>query len=271
MIVSGVAEALYEHDMRIVVCPTLHLHDREVSLLERLMQGTTDCGLLILPEESSRELRTLMDHGYRFVVVDPRKPIDERVPTVSAAHSAGADQATRHLLALGHRRIAVITGPRGWMATEERKRGYHAALAAAGVLPDPELEIESDFAVDGGHASASALLDLPAPPSAIFAFNDQLAIGAMQAALERDLRVPDDLSIVGFDDTAEAELVTPALTTVRQPLAEMGRMAVSLLIRLLENRTVEALHVELETQLIVRGSTGAPAGEQSTLITSVRG
>jgi LacI family transcriptional regulator len=271
VIVSGVAEALYEHDMRIVVCPTLHQHDREVSLLERLMQGTTDCGLLILPEESSRELRTLMDHGYRFVVVDPREPIDERVPTVSAAHSAGADQATRHLLALGHRRIAVITGPRGWMATEERKRGYHAALAAAGVLPDPELAIESDFAVGGGHASAGALLDLPSPPTAIFAFNDQLAIGAMRAALERDLRVPEDLSIVGFDDTATAELVTPALTTVRQPLAEMGRMAVSLLIRLLENRSVEALHVELETQLIVRGSTAAPAGEQSALITSARG
>jgi LacI family transcriptional regulator len=139
------------------------------------------------------------------------------------------------------------------------------------VLPDPELAIESDFAVGGGHASAGALLDLPSPPTAIFAFNDQLAIGAMRAALERDLRVPEDLSIVGFDDTATAELVTPALTTVRQPLAEMGRMAVSLLIRLLENRSVEALHVELETQLIVRGSTAAPAGEQSALITSARG
>jgi LacI family transcriptional regulator len=145
------------------------------------------------------------------------------------------------------------------MATEERQRGYHAALAAAGVLPDPELVVESNFDVDGGHAAATALLELAHPPTAIFAFNDPLAIGAMQAARARNLRVPQDLSIVGFDDTAEAELVTPALTTVRQPLAEMGRMAVSLLTRLLENRPFEALHVELATQLVVRDSTAAPA------------
>ena len=259
LIVAGVAEALYEHDMRIVLCPTLHEHAREVSLLERLMHGTTDCGLLVLPEESSSELRTLMNHGYRFVVVDPRKRIDERVPTVSANHSSGADQATRHLLDLGHRRIGAITGPRGTMATEERQRGYHAALAAAGVLPDPQLVIESNFDIDGGRRAAAALLDLADPPTAIFAFNDPLAIGAMQAALARNLRIPQDLSVVGFDDTAEAELVTPALTTVRQPLAEMGRMAVSLLTRLLENHRFEALHVELATQLIIRASSGPPA------------
>ena len=123
VIVAGVAEALYEHDMRIVVCPTQHEHDREVSLLERLMRGTTDGGLLVLPEESGAELGTLMDHGYQFVVVDPRMRIDGRVPTVSAAHSSGAGHAMRHLLGLGHRRIGAITGPRGWMATEERQRG----------------------------------------------------------------------------------------------------------------------------------------------------
>ncbi len=256
LIVAGVADALYEHDMRIVLCPTLHEHDREVSLLERLVHGTTDGGLLVLPEESSGELQTLLTHGFRFVVVDPRNLLDGQVPTVSAAHSSGADQAVRHLLDLGHRRIAAITGPAGMMATEERKRGYHAALAAAGVMLDPELVIESNFDVDGGRAAASLLLNLAEPPTAIFAFNDQLAIGALQTALARDLRVPQDLSIVGFDDTSEAELVMPALTTVRQPLAEMGRMGVSLLTRLLENHRLEAVHVELATQLVVRGSSG---------------
>jgi len=256
VITSGVAEALYELDMRIVLAPTLHEHDREVDLLERLMHGTTDGGLLVLPEESGSELRTLMAYGYRFVVVDPRRRIDERVPTVSAAHSSGADQATRHLLELGHRRIAAITGPADMMATEERLRGYHAALAAAGVLADRGLVIESDWEVDGGRRAAAALLELPDPPTAIFAFNDPLAIGAMQSVVERGFRVPQDVSIVGFDDTVEAEFVTPRLTTVRQPLAEMGRMGVSLLMRLLENRSFEALHVELATQLIVRASTG---------------
>ena len=145
------------------------------------------------------------------------------------------------------------------MATAERIRGYLAALAAAGIAPNRELVIESNFDVDGGRAAATTLLESPEPPTAIFAFNDQLAIGAMQTAFARNLRVPDDLSIVGFDDTAEAELVTPALTTLRQPLAEMGRMGVSLLTRLLDHRQLEALHIELETQLIVRGSTGRPS------------
>jgi LacI family transcriptional regulator len=261
VIIAGVTEALYEQDMRIVLCPTLHEHDREVSLLERLMHGTTDCALLVLPEESSSELRTLMQYGFRFVVVDPRMRIDERVPTVSAAHSAGANQATAHLLELGHRRIAVITGPEGWMATDERLRGHRAALAAAGVLPDGALVVESNFEVDGGRAAAAQLLDLAEPPTAIFAFNDQLAIGAMQAALERGMRVPEELSIVGFDDTAEAEIVTPRLTTVHQPLAEIGRMGVSLLTRLLENQRLEALHVELETKLVTRGSTAPPRSQ----------
>jgi LacI family transcriptional regulator len=259
VIVAGVADALYEHDMRIVLCPTLHEHDREVSLLERLVHGTTDGGLLILPEESTTELRTLMTHGFRFVVVDPRTRIDGKVPTVAAANASGADEATRHLLDLGHRRIAAITGPANLMASKERLRGYNAALAAAGVTPAAELVIESNFGVDGGCVAASSLLELAEPPTAIFAFNDQLAIGAMQTAFARNLRVPEDVSIVGFDDTAEAELFRPALTTVRQPLAEMGRMGVSLLTRLLENHQLEAVHVELATRLIVRGSTGSPA------------
>jgi len=258
-IVAGVSETLYEQDMRIVLCPTLHEHDREVSLLARLMHGTTDGALLVLPEESNRELRSLMEHGFLFVVLDPRKRMEERVPTVSAAHSAGAAQATAHLLELGHRRIAAITGPRGWMASDERVRGYHAALAAAGVMPDPSLVVESNFEIDGGRSAARELLAWGERPTAIFAFNDQLAIGAMQAAADVGLSVPDDLSVVGFDDTAEAQIVTPRLTTVHQPLAEIGRMGVSLLSRLLDGQRVEALHVELETTLVVRDSTAPPA------------
>ena len=255
-IIAGVSETLYEQDMRIVLCPTLHEHDREVSLLARLMHGTTDGALLVLPEESNRELRSLMEHGFRFVVLDPRKRMEERVPTVSAAHSAGAAQATAHLLELGHRRIAAITGPHGWMASDERVRGYQSALAAAGVLPDPSLVIESNFEIDGGQSAAMVLLSRSERPTAIFAFNDQLAVGAMQTATALGLRVPDDLSIVGFDDTAEAQIVTPRLTTVHQPLAEIGRMGVSLLTRLLEGQRIEALHVELETNLVIRDSTG---------------
>jgi LacI family transcriptional regulator len=254
-ILSGAAEALSEQDMRIVLCPTEHEHDREVSLLERLMHGTTDGALLVLPEETNDELESLLNHGYRFVVIDPLKQLNERVPAVSAANSSGANQAVRHLLALGHRRIGAITGPDGWLATEERRGGYHAALASAGIMPDPAIEVASDFQIEGGVEAGGRLLDVAERPTAIFAFNDNLAIGAMQAARSRGLRIPEDLSIVGFDDLEWAQHVTPALTTVRQPLAEMGRMAVSLLTRLLDNQSFEALHVELATRFIVRGST----------------
>jgi len=255
-ILAGASEAFYEHGHSIVLSPTLHEHGREVSLLERLMRGLTDGALLILPEESNEELSVLHEQGYPFVIVDPHTPPDERVPTVSAAHSSGAREATAHLLALGHRRIAVITGPRDWIATEERLRGYRGALLDAGILADPALQIESDFRHEGGHHAASRLLSLKEPPTAIFAFNDMLAIGAMRAARRLGVRVPEDLSIVGFDDTFEAELLFPSLTTVRQPLAEMGRMAVAQLARLLQNRRIEALHVQLETSLVVRESSG---------------
>ncbi len=258
IILSGASEALYEQDMRIVLCPTLHQHDREVTLLDRLMRGTTDGAVLMLPEESSAELKALQ-RDFPFVVVDPRVALDEGIPVVSAAHAAGARAATEHLLSLGHRRIGVITGPREWIASTERLNGFHGALAAAGVLPDPALVAESDFRNGPVTAAAAAkLLDLPDPPTAIFAFNDNAAVGAMRVARARGLRLPEDLSVVGFDDSELAEIVVPRLTTVRQPLAEMGRIAVSLLLRLLENQRVDALRIELATKLVVRESTAPP-------------
>jgi LacI family transcriptional regulator len=256
-ILAGAAEALSERDLQIVLSPTGHEHDREVSVLDRL-HDMTDGSLIILPEESSEELERLLDGGYRFVVIDPLMPLDERIPSVSASHTSGAGQAMRHLLELGHRRIAQISGPRGWLATEDRRRGYRAALASAGILPDLHFEVEAEPEIGPGREAAARLLDLAEPPTAIFAFNDNIAIGAIQAARARGLTVPDDLSIVGFDDVEHATIVTPALTTVRQPLAEMGRTAVSLLNRLLERQRFETLHVELATRLVIRDSTAPP-------------
>ena len=148
-------------------------------------------------------------------------------------------------------------GPRGWAATEERIEGFHAALGTVGILPSHELIVEGDFETPTGFAAAGTLLDLRRPPTAIFAANDNMAVGAIQAAAERGLSVPEDLSVVGFDDSDAARIVSPALTTVRQPLAELGRTAVSLLMRLIERQRVEALRVELATRLVIRSSTGA--------------
>jgi LacI family transcriptional regulator len=255
LILSGATEALYEQDMRVVLCPTLHEHEREVTLLDRLMHGTTDGAILLLPTETGDELQALQGYGFPFVVADPRHPLDEGVPAVSAAHWAGAKAATDHLLSLGHRRIALITGERGWTASEERLNGYQTALAGAGVPLTPDLVAEGDFLMESGYGAAHVLLDLADPPTAIFASNDDMAVGALRAARERGLQVPAYLSIVGFDDSTQASIVTPALTTVRQPLEELGRTAVSLLTRVLDKQRVEALHVELATKLVVRDST----------------
>jgi LacI family transcriptional regulator len=177
---------------------------------------------------------------------------------VSAAHRAGAKAATDHLLALGHRRIGHISGRAGWAATDERIEGYHAALAAAGVLPTSDLVAEGTYETASGYAAANVLLDLADAPTAIFAANDNMAAGALRAARDRGLTVPVDLSVVGFDDADLATIVSPQLTTVRQPLAELGRTAVNLLTRMLERQRVETLRVELATKLVVRETTGPP-------------
>jgi len=254
-IVSGASEALFEHDLRVELCPVRHPRSPDASLYDRLADGTAEGAILVLPDRPDDELEALAVRGFPFVIVDPGTEIVEGIPVVCAAHASGATQATEHLLALGHRRIGAIGGPEGRLATHERLRGYQAALAGAGVLPDPALFRYSDFNVEGGRAEADWLLRLPDPPTAIFAFNDAMAIGAIQALTARGLRVPADVSVVGFDDTVLAAIAVPALTTIRQPLAEQGRTAVSLLLRQIENRRLEPLRMELATKLIVREST----------------
>jgi len=271
MLAGGVAEALYEHDLRAILCPTRHEHDREIGLLERLMQGTTEGAVLILPSESSEELQVLRERGYPFVVLDPKTPVGSGVASVSAANVAGSAAATQHLLELGHRRIGAITGPAGWCATEERLTGYRAMLAGAGLPYDPRLQEEADFEVATGREAAARLLSLPEPPTALLAFNDNMAVGAIQAARELDLVLPRDLSVVGFDDGEYAGLVTPALTTVRQPLAEMARMAVELLRRQLEEAPLlEELRIELGTRLVIRESTAPPPKDRDAVGTLPR-
>jgi LacI family transcriptional regulator len=258
-IISGASEALYEQGQRAVLCPTHHEHEREATMLAHLMDGTTDGAIMLLPKESSEALRELRHAGYPFVVADLRQPLDGDIPAVTATNLAGGKSGVDHLLRLGHRRIAVITGVPGWTATEERLEGYRIALTAAGVPIDADLIVSGDFTTESGHAAARRLMDVAEPPTAIVAANDNMAVGALRAAIERGLQVPGDLSIVGFDDTAVACDVTPRLTTVRQPLAELGRTAVSLLNRLIEGQSTETLRVELATRLIVRESTGPAA------------
>jgi LacI family transcriptional regulator len=236
-ILAGVTDAAYENGLRLSIASTRHEHAREVQLLAQL-SDMTDGALIILPEQVGDEL--------------------DRIPSVAAAHRRGARQAVDHLVTLGHRRIGVVSGPPGWMATEERREGWRQALDAAGIPEDPMLFVEADWELGPGAAAAAQLLELDDPPTAIFGFNDAIAIGAMKAAWERGLRVPEDVSIVGFDDLPFATIVTPPITTIRQPLAEMGRAGVGLVLRLLDNRLPESPQIELPTRMVVRESTAPP-------------
>lgn len=254
-IVAGIADALYARDARAVLCPTSHEHDRERSLLDRLLRGTTDGAILIAPAESPEELAELRAQYYPFVVVDPISPLGDGVAVVAAMNTTGARLAVEHLLALGHTRIGAVTGPKGWPASTDRLAGYHAALVAAGIPVAPDLLQEGDFTLAGGEAAAARLLALPWPPTAILAFNDNMAFGTLRAARSSSLEVPRDLSVVGFDDIESAALVQPALTTIRQPLQEMGRAAVDVLYRQIADQPYDATRFEVSTRLVERAST----------------
>jgi len=263
IIVSAVAETLDLHGRQVIL--NAGEATQRSSVLPALPDRPGISGaIMVLPPESTADLERLRGRAFAFVVVDPRTPLPRDVAAVSAAHFAGARRMTTHLIELGHRRIGVIGGPRPWLASDARLAGHTAALAEVGVLPAPELLRSTEPTTEHGYRAATELLDRPEPPTALVGFCDKSAVGALRAAAERGLRVPEDLSITGYDDIDVSRATAPALTTVRQPLREMGAMAVSLLMRLIDRHPVEALHVELATEIVVRGSTGpVPAGRAS--------
>ena len=212
--------------------------------------------VLILPPEPRTDLEALAARRYPLVVVDPRIAVPRGMVSISAVHFSGARAVTRYLIELGHRRIGVINGPPDWRTRDDRIGGHLAALAEAGVLGDPGLLRHGEPAAKTGVAAGGELLDLQSRPSALVCFNDKVAVGVLEAAAARGLRVPTDLSVVGFDDIDVSRATTPRLTTVRQPLQEMGRTAVTMLMRQLDGHAHEALSMELETRLVVRESTG---------------
>ena len=228
------------------------------SWVEALLRSGRSGSIVVVPELGERERDLLRRAAAPCVVVDPTEAPDVGLPAVGATNRAGGRAATRHLLELGHRRVAVVTGPRQVLCSRERVDGHRQALVDAGLVPDPALEVTGDFHHAGGLAAGRRLLRLPEPPTAVFAGSDEQALGVVDAARERGLRVPEDLSVVGFDDLPTSRWSSPALTTVRQPLADMGRRAAELLRSLLEGGTVEHAHLELPTELRVRSSTAPP-------------
>ncbi|WP_407341593.1 LacI family DNA-binding transcriptional regulator [Pengzhenrongella phosphoraccumulans] len=197
------------------------------------------------------------DAGVPLVSIDPHAG-PAGLPTVDADSLGGAVLATRHLIELGHRRIAFLAGRADLESSILREAGFRQAHAEAGLEVDPDLIRIGAYRRDAARSPAIALLSLPDRPTAVFAANDQSAMGTMDVAREMGLDVPGDLSVVGFDDIPESIRTSPALTTVHQPLQTMGAAGITMLIALMDGAPVEQTHVRLPTSLVVRGSTAPP-------------
>ncbi|MGW0012079.1 LacI family DNA-binding transcriptional regulator [Streptomyces tendae] len=207
---------------------------------------------------TTAHLNELARSGLPLVVLDPLHLPDSRIHSVGATNFAGGLAATQHLLSLGHRRVSYLGGPAMAVCNQARLHGYRAAMEAGG-LPVPDAYTRpGEFTYETGLCGAAALLDMDEPPTAVFAGNDEIAVGVVEAARARGLRVPEDLSVVGFDDTSLARTASPPLTTVRQPLREMGGAALRTALRLANGERVDSHHIELATELVVRASTAPP-------------
>lgn len=223
-------------------------------------------GVIVVTSELTADQRDLIRAlGLSVVLIDPIDPLDDEVVSVGATNFTGGMQATQHLLDLGHRRIAFAGGPPGSIASRERLQGYLSAMSSAGATIDPALILEREFNVSAGVEMAGKFLTEPRPPTAIFAGCDASALGVFEAARRRGLRVPQDLSVVGFDDTYVAASSAPPLTTVRQPISDMGRVALRTLLQQARGERADSHHVQLATQLVVRGSTAPPAAAPEAL------
>ena len=256
-ILRGVEEWGTAHETGVAVSAVRHGNARRASWTSGLASHDTDGVILVMSEFISGQLEQLRQANIPLVVIDPVNPPPPDVPSVGATNWAGGLAATEHLLSLGHRRIGAIAGPGDYLCSRARIDGYRSALERAGIGFDPELVRHGDFEHEGGYVRGGELLEATDPPSAIFAGSDQQAFGLYEAARQRGLRVPQDLSVIGFDDLPVARWVSPPLTTVLQPLAEMGRAAAQMLDELIDGLPLRMNRVELSTELIVRESTAA--------------
>jgi LacI family transcriptional regulator len=223
--------------------------------LSLLGNSLVDGVLMAVPHDYEVIVRDLKEHNHPYVIIDHHNHTGDE-PSVTATNRKGVLDAMCHLSALGHRRIGFITGRMDIACSHDRLQGYRDGLREAGLSFDQALVREGDFLQPTGFKQTQSLLRLKEPPTAIIASNDVMAFGAMDAAKAAELTIGRDISIVGFDDIFMASQTYPSLTTVRQPMADMGEAAMDMLVTLMQGRKVLTPRRELPTELIIRESTG---------------
>ncbi len=227
------------------------------AIYQRVLRSAYLDGVIVASATSDDPLiPRLLNDSIPFVLIG--RHLDARVTYVDVDNLGGARMATEHLIRLGHKRIATVTGPLGMLSAQDRLAGYKRALEAHGLPVDPSLIVEGDYREGGGMAAAHRLLGVS--PTAIFVASDVMAVGVLKALRQEGVEVPGDIALTSFDDLPVATAVQPALTTVRQPIDDLGRTAVQLLLDLI-NRPPDSTSVPqrlvLPTELVVRGSCGA--------------
>jgi DNA-binding LacI/PurR family transcriptional regulator len=255
-VVEGIESTAKEHGYSVILANSNADPELEIKVVDSFSQRRVDGILVTASRVGALHGERLAGTNVPIVMINNQHPGD-------FAHSVGIDNvaATReivgHLIKLGHRRIAYIGDRSGYQSDAERFSGYRAMLKIARLAFDPRLVVRGDGRPEEGEVATAQLLELADPPTAIFCYNDMTALGSLRAATARGLRIPEDVSIAGFDDLFVASYTSPPLTTIRQPKQEMGRRAMSILWELLSEKEPES-RILLPGELIIRGSTGRP-------------
>lgn len=258
-IIQGVERVTRENGLSVVLTVSGDRHSPGPDWIDGVMRRRPVGVILTISDLSAEHKHRLRSRDIPFVVVDPAGDPSPDVPSIGSANWNGGYLATRHLIELGHTRIAAITGPDDMLCSTARYSGYRAALNAAGMEVPDEFVRAGEFNYDDGVENGRALLGLENRPTAIFASSDLQAIGVYEAARQAGLTIPDDLSVVGYDDLKTATWAGPPLTTVHQPIVEMAEEAARLVLRLRAEPKSDNLRLDLATSLVVRSSTAAPA------------
>jgi len=248
----AIEKTAFENSYSVILCNSDGDLERESFYIEVLVSKQVD-GLILVGTNRSSRKNPALDGSIPVAVVD-RDLNGERYDTVLSNSLEGGEKATSYLIALGHERIALIAGPSGLPTSVARLRGYRRALEKHRIHLEKELVVSGDFRYQGGYRAMEKLLKLIPPPTAVFAANDMMAVGAIACIRDYHLRVPEDISVIGFDDIPLASFLNPKLTTIAQPRAEMGRMAVTMLMERLQDRNLPARRYVLPVTLIERES-----------------
>ena len=255
-VARGIEDTAFENGYSLILCNSDANLDKEAFYTDVLVEKQVDGILFLAAGGSTGRILDLQQRGMPVVVVDRELPA-AHVDSVVTDNAGGGWSATRHLIDLGHRRIGYIAGPSDLTLSEYRFTGYRKALKEAGIAVDESLVVRGAFDFESGYRAARQLLTHSQRPTAIFACNDLMAIGAICAAVELGLRVPEDLSVIGYDDVPLASYSNPPLTTIAQPIYDLGVVAASMLLERLHDPVRPARRIVLDVELQIRRSTAA--------------